>query len=153
MTSPDIIKLRTKAILGFLTNNPDYQLNSSDWQVFLTVAMDEGVTAPELVQKLQMSQQTISRKIRNLGQVVNDDGELIGYDLIRIIPKGKAHSLFLTDNGVVEDNPFVWIVIMIPFITGTVSAVLLSKKEKHVKKLLHLDMDEEIRKLNMRFYE
>ena len=99
MTSSEIIKIRTKAILEFLTNNPNYQLNSSDWQVFLTVAMDEGVTAPELVQQLQMSQQTISRKIRILGQTVNDAGELEGYDLVRVIPKGKAHSLFLTENG------------------------------------------------------
>ena len=99
MKSSEIIKLRTRGILEFLTNNPDYQLNSSDWQVFLTVAMEESVTAPELVQQLKMSQQTISRKIRILGQTVNDAGELEGYDLIKIIPKGKAHSLFLTENG------------------------------------------------------
>ena len=99
MSNSEIIKIRTKAILGFLTNHPDYQLNSREWLVFLTVAMDEGVTAPELVQQLQLPQQTLSRKIRTLGQVVNNSGGFEGYNLIRIVPKGKAHSLFLTDNG------------------------------------------------------
>ena len=99
VSSSEIIKIRTKAILGFLTNNPDYQLNSREWLVFLTVAMEEGVTAPELVEQLQLPQQTISRKVRSLGQTVNNAGEFEGYNLIRIVPKGKAHSLFLTDNG------------------------------------------------------
>ena len=99
VSSSEIIKIRTKAILGFLTNHPDYELNSREWLVFLTVAMEEGVTSPELVEQLQLPQQTISRKVRNLGQTVNAAGELEGYNLIRIVPKGKAHSLFLTDSG------------------------------------------------------
>ena len=99
MSNSEIIKIRTKAILGFLTNHPDYQLNSREWLVFLTVAMEEGVTTPELVEQLQLPQQTISRKVRSLGQTVNNAGEFEGYNLIRIVPKGKAHSLFLTDNG------------------------------------------------------
>jgi len=99
MQNTDIIKIRTKAILDFLINHPDYQLSSREWLVFLTVAMEEGITSPELVEQLQLPQQTISRKVRNLGQTVNAAGELEGYNLIRIVPKGKAHSLFLTDNG------------------------------------------------------
>ena len=91
--------MRTRAVLGFLTNNPDYQLSSSEWLVFLTVAMEEGATAPELVEELQMPQQTLSRKIRTLGQTVDENGQFQGYNLIRIVPKGKAHSLFLTDQG------------------------------------------------------
>jgi len=67
--------------------------------VFLTVAMEEGITSPELVEQLNMPQQTLSRKIRSLGQTVDEAGEFQGYNLIRIVPKGKAHSLFLTDDG------------------------------------------------------
>jgi len=99
VSSSEIIKIRTKSILDFLINNPDYQLNSREWLVFLTIAMDEGVTTPELVEQLQLPQQTISRKVRSLGQTVNDKGEFEGYNLIRIVPKGKAHSLFLTETG------------------------------------------------------
>ena len=99
MSKSEIIKIRTQAILGFLTNHPDYQLSSREWLVFLTIAMEEGVTAPELVEQLQVPQQTISRKIRSLGQTVNNSGEFEGSNLIRIIPKGKTHSLFLTDSG------------------------------------------------------
>jgi hypothetical protein len=99
MKNTEIIKMRTKATLAFLISNPDYQLNSREWSVFLTVAMDEGVTSPELVEQLQLPQQTISRKVRSLGQTVNDKGEFEGYNLIRIVPKGKAHSLFLTEAG------------------------------------------------------
>ena len=91
--------MRTRAVLGFLTNHPEYQLSSREWLVFLTIAMEEGVTAPELVETLQLPQQTLSRKIRSLGQTVDDSGKFQGYNLIRIIPKGKAHSLFLTDEG------------------------------------------------------
>ena len=39
-------------ILGFLTAHPICQLNSREWLVFLTVAMEEGVTAPQLVEQL-----------------------------------------------------------------------------------------------------
>ena len=99
VSSSEIIKIRTKSILDFLINNPDYQLNSREWLVFLTIAMDEGVTTPELVEQLQLPQQTISRKVRSLGQTVNDKGEFEGYNLIRIVPKSKAHSLFLTETG------------------------------------------------------
>src|SRR5210317_492167 len=94
-----LIKIRTKAILDFLINHPDYQLSSREWLVFLTVAMEEGLTSPELVEQLQMPQQTLSRKIRSLGQTVDESGEFQGYNLIRIVPKGKAHSLYLTDEG------------------------------------------------------
>ena len=99
MSSTELVKIRTKAILAFLTNHPDYQLSSREWLVFLTVAMEEGVTAPQLVEQLEMPQQTLSRKIRSLGQTVDEDGNLQGYNLIRIVPKGKAHSLFLTEEG------------------------------------------------------
>ena len=95
----DLVKMRTREILSFLTDHPTYQFDSREWLVFLTVAMEEGVTAPELVDQLQMPQQTLSRKIRILGQTVDEAGELQGYNLIRIVPKGKAHSLFLTDQG------------------------------------------------------
>ena len=99
MSSSDLVKMRTRGILAFLTAHPTYQLSSREWLVFLTIAMEEGVTAPELVEQLQLPQQTISRKIRSLGQAVNNSGEFEGYNLIRIIPKGKTHSLFLTDKG------------------------------------------------------
>ena len=99
MSSSELVKLRTRGILAFLTANPTYQLNSREWLVFLTVAMEEGVTAPELVEQLQIPQQTLSRKIRSLGQTVDESGDFQGYNLIRIVPKGKAHSLFLTDEG------------------------------------------------------
>ena len=99
LQSSELVKMRTRGILAFLTDHPTYQLDSREWQVFLTVAMEEGVTAPQLVERLQMPQQTLSRKIRNLGQTVDEAGELQGYNLIRIVPKGKAHSLFLTDEG------------------------------------------------------
>ena len=99
MSSSELVKMRTRGILAFLTANPTYQLNSREWLVFLTVAMEEGVTAPELVEQLQMPQQTLSRKIRSLGQTVDESGAFQGYNLIRIVPKGKAHSLFLTDEG------------------------------------------------------
>jgi DNA-binding MarR family transcriptional regulator len=91
--------MRTKGVLAFLTDHPTYQLDSREWQVFLTVAMEEGGTATQLVERFQMPQQTLSRKIRNLAQTVDDAGEFQGYNLIRIVPKGKAHSLFLTDEG------------------------------------------------------
>lgn len=91
--------MRTRELLVFLTDHPTYQLNSREWLVFLTVAMQEGVTAPELVEQLQVPQQTLSRKIRSLGQTVDESGAFEGYNLIRIVPKGKAHSLFLTDEG------------------------------------------------------
>jgi DNA-binding MarR family transcriptional regulator len=99
LSSSELIKMRTRAVLGFLTNHPDYQLSSREWLVFLTIAMEEGVTAPELAETLQLPQQTLSRKIRSLGQTVDDSGKFQGYNLIRIVPKGKAHSLFLTDEG------------------------------------------------------
>jgi DNA-binding MarR family transcriptional regulator len=99
MSISEIIRIRTKELLDFLMNNPEYELNSREWLVFLTVAIEEGVTTPELVEQLQVPQQTISRKVRNLGQTVNKAGELEGYNLIRIVPKGKTHSLFLTDSG------------------------------------------------------
>ena len=99
MSGSDLVKMRTKGILAFLTTHPTYQLSSREWLVFLTVAMDEGLTSPELVEQLQMPQQTLSRKIRSLGQTVDESGEFQGYNLIRIVPKGKAHSLFLTDEG------------------------------------------------------
>ena len=99
MQSSELVKMRTRGILAFLTDHPTYQLDSREWQVFLTVAMEEGVTAPQLVERFQIPQQTLSRKIRSLGQTVDDAGELQGYNLIRIVPKGKAHSLFLTDEG------------------------------------------------------
>ena len=99
MQNIDIIKTRTKAILDFLINNPDYQLSSREWLVFLTVAMEEGLTSPQLVERLQLPQQTLSRKIRNLGQSVNATGETEGYNLIKAIRKGKALSYFLTDAG------------------------------------------------------
>ena len=91
--------MRTRGILAFLTAHPTYQLSSREWLVFLTVAMEEGVTAPELVEQLQIPQQTLSRKIRSLGQTVDESGDFQGYNLIRIVPKGKAHSLYLTDEG------------------------------------------------------
>ncbi len=99
MSSSELVKMRTRELLVFLTNHPTYVLNSREWLVFLTVAMAEGVTTPELVEQLQMPQQTLSRKIRTLGQTVDEAGALQGYNLIRIVPKGKAHSLFLTDEG------------------------------------------------------
>ena len=99
MPSSDLVKMRTRGILDFLTAHPTYQLNSREWLVFLTVAMEEGITSPELVEQLNMPQQTLSRKIRSLGQTVDEAGEFQGYNLIRIVPKGKAHSLFLTDDG------------------------------------------------------
>jgi len=99
MSSSDLVKMRTRGILAFLTAHPTYQLNSREWLVFLTVAMDEGLTTPELVEQLQMPQQTLSRKIRSLGQTVDASGDFQGYNLIRIVPKGKAHSLYLTDEG------------------------------------------------------
>ena len=99
MSNTELVKMRTRGILAFLTDHPTYQLNSREWQVFLTVAMEEGVTAPELVEQLQIPQQTLSRKIHSLGQTVDKTGALQGYNLIRIVPKGKAHSLFLTDAG------------------------------------------------------
>ena len=99
MQNTDIIKIRTKAILDFLINHPDYQLSSREWLVFLTVAMEEGLTSPQLVERLQLPQQTLSRKIRNLGQSVNAAGETEGYNLIKVIRKGKALSYFLTDAG------------------------------------------------------
>ena len=99
MQNTDIIKIRTKAILDFLINHPDYQLSSREWLVFLTVAMEEGLTSPQLVEHLQLPQQTLSRKIRNLGQSVNAAGETEGYNLIKAIRKGKALSYFLTDAG------------------------------------------------------
>ena len=95
----EINRIRTKELLDFLMNNTKYQLSSREWAVFLTIAIGEGVTAAELVEQLRVSQQTISRKIRSLGQTVNEAGELEGYNLIRIVPKGKKHSLFLTDSG------------------------------------------------------
>jgi len=99
MSSSELVKMRTRGILAFLTAHPTYQLSSREWLVFLTVAMDEGLTSPELVEQLQLPQQTLSRKIRSLGQTVDDSGEFQGYNLIRIVPKGKAHSLYLTDEG------------------------------------------------------
>ena len=99
MQNTDIIKIRTKAILDFLINHPDYQLSSREWLVFLTVAMEEGLTSPQLVERLQLPQQTLSRKIRNLSQSVNAAGETEGYNLIKAIRKGKAFSYFLTDAG------------------------------------------------------
>ena len=99
MQSSELVKMRTRGILAFLTDHPTYQLDSREWQVFLTVAMEEGVTAPQLVERFQTPQQTLSRKIRSLGQTVDEAGELQGYNLVRIVPKGKAHSLFLTDEG------------------------------------------------------
>ena len=99
MSSSELVKMRTRGILAFLTAHPTYQLSSREWLVFLTVAMEEGVTAPELVEQLQMPQQTLSRKIRSLGQTVDESGDFQGYNLIRIVPKGKAHSLYLTDEG------------------------------------------------------
>jgi DNA-binding MarR family transcriptional regulator len=95
----DLVKLRTREILTFLTDHPTYPFDSREWLVFLTVAMEEGVTAPELVEQLQVPQQTLSRKIRILGQTVDKTGKLQGYNLIRVIPKGKTQSLFLTDDG------------------------------------------------------
>ena len=99
MSSSELVKMRTRGILAFLTAHPTYQLSSREWLVFLTVAMEEGVTAPELVEQLQIPQQTLSRKIRSLGQTVDDSGAFQGYNLIRIVPKGKAHSIYLTDEG------------------------------------------------------
>ena len=99
MSISEINRIRTKELLDFLMNNTKYQLSSREWAVFLTIAIGEGVTAAELVEQLRVSQQTISRKIRSLGQTVNEAGELEGYNLIRIVPKGKKHSLFLTDSG------------------------------------------------------
>ena len=99
MSSSELVKMRTRGILAFLTAHPTYQLSSREWLVFLTVAMEEGSTAPELVEQLQMPQQTLSRKIRSLGQTVDESGTFQGYNLIRIVPKGKAHSLYLTDEG------------------------------------------------------
>ena len=99
MQRSELVKMRTRGILAFLTDHPTYQLDSREWQLFLTVAMEEGVTAPQLVERFQVPQQTLSRKIRNLGRTVDEAGELQGYNLIRIVPKGKAHSLFLTDEG------------------------------------------------------
>ena len=99
MQNTDIIKIRTKAILDFLINHPDYQLSSREWLVFLTVAMEEGLISPQLVERLQLPQQTLSRKIRNLGQSVNAAGKTEGYNLIKAIRKGKALSYFLTDAG------------------------------------------------------
>ena len=98
MPSSELIEMRTRAVLAFLAN-PNYQMNSREWLVFLTIAMAEGVTAPQLVDQLQIPQQTLSRKLRTLGQTVDDAGEFQGYNLIRIVPKGKAHSLFLTEDG------------------------------------------------------
>lgn len=99
MKATELVKMRTREILGFLTNNPDYQLNSREWLVFLTIAMDEGITTPQLVEQLGIPQQTVSRKLRNLGQFVTEDGELMGYNLVRVVPKGRAHSLYLTLEG------------------------------------------------------
>ena len=99
MQNTDIIKKRTKAILNFLINHPEYQLSSREWLVFLTVAMEEGLTSPQLVERLQLPQQTLSRKIRNLSQSVNAAGETEDYNLIKAIRKGKAFSYFLTDAG------------------------------------------------------
>lgn len=99
MSSTELVKMRTRGILAFLTAHPTYQLSSREWLVFLTVAMAEGVTAPQLVEQLNMPQQTLSRKIRSLGQTVDESGALQGYNLLRSVPKGKAHCLFLTDQG------------------------------------------------------
>ena len=99
MQNTDIIKARTKAILDFLINHPDYQLSSREWLVFLTVAMEEGLTSPQLVERLQLPQQTLSRKTRNLGQSVNAAGETESYNLVKAIRKSKALSYFLTDAG------------------------------------------------------
>ena len=99
MSSSELVKMRTRGILAFLTAHPTYQLSSREWLVFLTVAMEEGLTTPELVEQLQMPQQTLSRKIRSLGQTVDESGDFQGYNLIRIVPKGKAHSIYLTDEG------------------------------------------------------
>ena len=99
MSSSELVKMRTRGILAFLTAHPTYQLNSREWLVFLTVAMEEGLTTPELVEQLQMPQQTLSRKIRSLGQTVDESGDFQGFNLIRTLPKGKAHSIYLTDEG------------------------------------------------------
>ena len=99
MDRAELIKIRTRAVLDFLTNNPAYQLSSREWLVFLTVAMEEGRTTPQLIKTLGIPQQTLSRKIRSLGQSVGENGELIGFNLIRTVPNGKTHSLYLTAEG------------------------------------------------------
>ena len=89
MKNVKLVHNRVRAILDFLIANPDYQLNGKEWLVFLTVAMDEGVTAPSLVEKLQIPQQTLSRTIRTLSLTADDEDNLQGHDLIKIIPKGN----------------------------------------------------------------
>lgn len=99
MDKEELIKIRTRAVLDFLTNNPAYQLNSREWLVFLTIAMEEGKTTPELIERLGIPQQTLSRKIRNLSQFVGEDGRLVGFNLVHKVPNGKTHSLYLTAEG------------------------------------------------------
>ena len=92
MSSSELVKMRTRGILAFLTAHPTYQLNSREWLVFLTVAMEEGLTTPELVEQSQMPQQTLSRKIRSLGQTV-DDAHPCGFAFGLVIDHRMHHRI------------------------------------------------------------
>ena len=92
------VKYRTQALLHFLQTPPASELNSSEWIVFLKVALDQGCTVKDVMQETNLSQQSVSRIVRNLSLTVTPGGRN-GRHLLKTEQEGRFFTLWLDRGG------------------------------------------------------
>ena len=88
-------------IVKYIRENVTNDLALPQLAIYLTVCRDEGITMPELRERLGMPQGSLSRNIKRLSKYY--EGEKIqGYDLLTTIPdihERKKLAVYLTDQG------------------------------------------------------
>lgn len=73
----------------------------SHLSILLLVCREEGVTMPEISEKLNISQATVSRSLRLLGKY-REKGKMLGHDLVytqQDLEERRRFAVFLTPKG------------------------------------------------------
>lgn len=91
-----------------LVNNTCPGTNLSHLRVFMAVAKQEGITMPELLKSLEMSQASVSRIVKDLSSYrtadsgSSDSSHTKGHNILLVSPDAyhrKRLAVFLTEKG------------------------------------------------------
>lgn len=99
MEQENIFKINR--IVAYIREQVSNDLALPQLAIYLTVCHDEGVTMPELCEKLGMPQGSLSRNVKRLSRYY-EGSKLQGYDLLSTSPDlhdRKRLAVYLTDQG------------------------------------------------------